>query len=414
MKTIFPAILLLIVTTGYSQPQKLYFDPNYAGGAPQSQLFEEIQYIPLETTRGSRFGRISELIVTPQYFIVRDNDTDAVYFFDRRGKFLRKYSMKGYRVMSIQLVPKKNTAYISFITKSYNPSQSEIKKWTGDPKEMSGPAVTRAVYYDLKDVTKGKVTPIANFSLAILRPTLLKDGLWAYSHIYADKKWEDSTDYELKIWNGQRTLREYFPFNMQKSSEFFDEPARISFYSNPSDGTILFSRPYHYTLYQLLSDSITERYTFVLPAESSLPASFFTQNFASKTELLDFKTKHTQYNLGIRGVTETAQYLFFGLDYLRGGRDRSYLFDKASNQFYNQFRISSDSNNYFLPVIPNGIQYNDGARLYSSVSSAAMFQSKEAAKTRNLEYNAVLKKYFAGSDRNGNPVIVQLKPKIKQ
>ncbi len=414
MKTIFLAILLLIVITGYSQPQKLYFDPNYAGGSPQSQLFEEIHYIPLETTRGSRFGRISELIVTPQYFIVRDNDTDAVYFFDRHGKFLKKYSMKGYRVMSIQLAAQKNAIYISFITKSYNPTQAEIKKWTGDPKEISGSGVTRAVYYDLKDVTRGKVSPIANFSLAILRPTLLKNGQWAYSHIYADKKWEDSTDYELKISNGQRTLKAYFPFNMQKSSEFFDEPARIYFYSNPSDGTILFSRPYHYTLYQLLPDTITERYTLVLPAESSLPASFFTQNFESKTALLDFKTKHTQYNLAIRNVTETGQYLFFGLEYFRGGRDRSYLFDKVNNQFYNQFRISSDSNNYFLPVMPNGIQYNDGARLYSSVSSAAMFQAKEAARTRNLEYNAVLKNYFARSNRDGNPVIVLLKPKTKR
>jgi hypothetical protein len=79
MRNVFAALLLLITKlAGAQSAQTLYFDPASTIGAPVSRLFESVTYIPLETTRQSLFGQISQLVVTAQYFIVFDYDTQAL------------------------------------------------------------------------------------------------------------------------------------------------------------------------------------------------------------------------------------------------------------------------------------------------------------------------------------------------
>ncbi|MBK8087175.1 MAG: 6-bladed beta-propeller [Chitinophagaceae bacterium] len=101
MRNIFAALFLLMASLAAGQSaQTLYFDPNSTIGAPASRVFESISYIPLETTRQSLFGQISRLVVTDQYFIIFDYDTQGLYFFDRSGKFI-----KNIRTINIQLLP---------------------------------------------------------------------------------------------------------------------------------------------------------------------------------------------------------------------------------------------------------------------------------------------------------------------
>ena len=413
MQNILRTFILVILTViqAQAQPKKLYFDPTYAAGMPQSRLFSEIKYIPLETTKESVFGRISRLVVTEQYFIILDNDTEAIYFFDKSGKFIKKYVERGYDISNIAYDMSRNAIFITGRNKNYSPSQKEIQAAIDDPLNNSLKKYSRAVYYDLEDVTAEKIKPLKDFDIVMASPRQFNKDQWVYSYIYANKNWKSSEDYELKIHDGHKTIGAFFPYNRKTSSIYFGSPERISFFNTLENSNLLFTRPYHYTIYQLSPDSVKELYTVIMPAANTIPNSFFQENFDSRAKLEDYKTKNSGYVWGIDNVIDLKDYLFFSLDFFRSYRERNFLFEKKTNQFINLNKITADSTNAFLPVMGYGVQYNDGEYLYSSISSTAMFQNQVNNAARNPRYDETIKSYFEKSKPSANPVIIALKPK---
>lgn len=415
MKRIAYILMLVFLTViqAKAQPKTLYFDPAYANGAPQAKLFDEIKYVPLETTRESLFGRIHQLIVTKNYFIVWDTDTDAIYFFDKNGKFIKKYSSKGYTIRSLRLDSAKNALYISELNKNYSPTQKDVQAVLDDPFKNAALKYTKASYYDLNDVKQAKFTVLKDFDIIMADPSIFNKSNWVYSYIYANKSWEDITDHELKVSDGKRIISQYFPYSRQKSSIFYGSPEKISFFKGPTDAELLFTRPYNYNIYKLTPDSVTALYTLIMPMANTLPKTFFTQSFDSRAALQDYKMKNNSFVWGIENVIDYHNLLFFSLDYFRGFNERNFFFDKSDNQFYNINKITADSTNAFLPVMGYRLQYFDDHYLYTSVSSTAMFQNFEANKTRNPAYSPIIQNYFSKSKATANPVIIAIKPKLK-
>lgn len=409
----FAIVIIGLLTTfcAIGQPQKLYFEPTYATGMPQSKLFSEVKYIPLETTKESLFGRIYRLIATKDYFIVFDRDTDAIYFFDKNGRFVKKYTYKGYQIRSISYDENKNALFISGLNKNYNPSQKEVQAAIDNPINNSSIKYSQAIYYDLKDVKAEKTRVLKNFEIVMANPHQFNKDQWVYSYIYANKAWKDAEDYELKIYDGKETIGAFFPYNRKTSSIYYSSPERISFFKTSDPSTLLFTRPYHYTIYQLSPDSVKELYTVIMPAANTIPNSFFTENFDSRSKLEDYKMKNSGFVWGIDNVIELEDYLFFSLDFFRSFRERNFLFDKKSKQFINLSKITSDSTNAFLPAMGYSIQYHDQDFLYTSISSASMFQNKESNAARNPVYDAALKNYFENGKSADNPVIIALRLK---
>ncbi|RZK54342.1 MAG: 6-bladed beta-propeller [Pedobacter sp.] len=68
----------------------LRIDPQSARGAAVSQIFDEVKFIPLETTKESLFGNIAQLKVAGNKLIIYDYDTKAVLLFSNEGKFITK------------------------------------------------------------------------------------------------------------------------------------------------------------------------------------------------------------------------------------------------------------------------------------------------------------------------------------
>ena len=68
----------------------LRIDPQSARGAAVSQLFDEVKFVPLETTKESLFGNISQLKVANNKYIIFDYDTRSVLLFNTDGKFIAK------------------------------------------------------------------------------------------------------------------------------------------------------------------------------------------------------------------------------------------------------------------------------------------------------------------------------------
>lgn len=411
MRHVLAALVLLAAKALTGQTaQTLYFDPASTIGAPASRLFESITYVPLETTRQSLFGQISRLVVTPQYFIIFDYDTQGLYFFDKSGKFIKKYKDDKYTVSSMQWMEKENALYLLQINKNFRPTEQERDELVRNPFSKNSMKYGRSVYYSLADIQKEQITELPGFTISMTNPSYLAPDQWVYSLVLADKNAKDSIDYELKLSDGSKTTGAYFPF-AKRTSSYLSEPGNIEFFSTGNPRALFFTRAYNYSIYQLTSDSVTTLYNFVLPFENTVPKTFFTNEFSSRNELRSYKQMNPGYVWRINGLVPIQNYLFFSLDYQK--RDRRFLFDKASNRFYNINRITADSSNAFLPVMGWGIQYYDQTTLYSSISSDAMFRSRDTEKHRNPVYTNVVTTYFEKSKPSSNPVIIILKPSAK-
>ncbi|RYE37744.1 MAG: 6-bladed beta-propeller, partial [Sphingobacteriales bacterium] len=79
-----------IIPIDTSDVKTLRVDPSNSFGASASEAFDSATYIPLETTKESIFGKIDKLEVTDKYFIILDENTNSILFFDRQGKFQHK------------------------------------------------------------------------------------------------------------------------------------------------------------------------------------------------------------------------------------------------------------------------------------------------------------------------------------
>lgn len=413
MKYIAPILLpfLFFSMPSLAQSQKLYFDPGTASGVPESRIFDEIKYIPLQTKRESLFGRISQLIVTDKYFVIYDTDTRAIYFFLKDGQFARKFKFRRYDIKNIVYDKNRDALLITGLNKNYSPSQKDIQTMIDDPVNNNSIRYTRAVYYYLSGEKEWKSEVIKNFDMTLANPFIFNKDYWVYSYIYANRAWPDTEDHELKISDGKKVVRSYFPYSRKTSSVFYGEPKSISFYETGTDSSLLFTRPFQYGIYRLTADTIQELYSIVLPANNSIPQSFYSENFASRGSLEDFRMKNSGLAWGVNNVIDLDRYLFFSLDFLRNFRGRNFILDKKTMTFYNQNRITADSSNHFLPVLGFGIQAYDQHYLYSSVSSATMFQNKKSNEKRDLNYDPELTRYFRERKQDDNPVIIILKPK---
>ncbi len=392
--------------------KELYFQPGFASGASASKVFEEINYIPLQTTKKSLFGRIRKLLVSDKYYIIWDGDTNFIYFFDKTGAFVHKYRPRRCNIKSIELDRPRNAIFISGSDKNFNFSQAEIEKMMEDPTNKSFSKFTWSGYYDLNDVRKEKVKEIHDFSLALVSPVIFNHNQWAYSYTSADRKWKDITGYELNVHDGEKTIAEYFPYN-KKNDAFHYRASQISFFPTGNSGELLFSRPFRYSIYRLTKDSVSQLYTFIMPMDMSLPKAFFTHPFRTRNDVDQYRSQNGGLVWGIQNVHKMGDYLFFSLDYNRSWRERNFLYDESSGKFYNTGKINTDSANAYLPILPGSVQYNDGEYLYTSISSTYMFQSRDNNASRQPQYPAALQQYFEKGTRSNNPVIIQLKLKNK-
>lgn len=407
--TIF--ICLVFSLTIFGQTEKaLYFQPSFAIGSSASKFYDEVNYIPLQTTRKSLFGRIRQLLVSDKYFIIWDADTNSLYFFDKAGKFIKKYRPPKCIIKSIQLDKSRNAIFITGSNKNFKFSQAEIEQMMEDPTNKKFARFSWSGYYNLEDVHKEQVIELKHFSLALVLPTIFNGNSWAYSYIYSNRKWNDVSDYELKLQNGGAALKEYFVYNKKNSAVYY-QPQQISFYPI-ANNELLFTRPYNYGIYLLNKDTVSLLHTLVMPLENSLPQSFFSYPFKSKSEIENYRENNGSLVWAINNLYRLNSYLFFSLDYRKNFRERSFMYDEASGKFYNIGKVSSDSTTAFLPLT-SYLQYSDESYLYGSISSSTMFQSKESNAGKNPQYTPAVKQYFDNSSRNANPVIIQMKPKNK-
>src|ERR1700678_2149632 len=96
MKYLIALILILLNRSLTAQPTiTLRLDPDNSRGGPASQIFDSIEFIPLQTTSESLFGSIDQLEVADSLFIILDVRSHSILLFHRNGKFYTKITTGG-------------------------------------------------------------------------------------------------------------------------------------------------------------------------------------------------------------------------------------------------------------------------------------------------------------------------------
>jgi hypothetical protein len=374
-------------------------------GTNVSQIFEEVNYIPLETNKESIFGKIDQLYVTNRYFIILDHDTNCILFFFKDGKFHCK--IKGGTASKTDFPT--GTRFFTVDKEkselSFKIGNSKIAVFDFDGKKIREDSIYESYsYYNLSQ----KKIVHSYFNLNQKNPT-------------------ESITNELFWQLDKKIYKNALPYAVKQSpiaaSDLIGGGSRESaFYENAENGTVTYFRPYDYNIYQLNSDSLWINYTFILPQNISLPGDFRSNPiyYGRRINFLLRENKELVYN--ISHFYKLGNLLFFRFGNGNANINNSFIFSLQTSTLFAVDHIASDSSNYFLPIFLSyghpsitfanaNFLTTDGTYIYTTAPSLDMFEAKNVTANKHIQYSGSLKSYFDKRNKDDNPVIIQIKPR---
>jgi len=380
----------------------LRIDPQTAHGAKVSEVFDDVKFIPLETTKESLFGRINSLKVVKNQFVIFDYDTRAVLIFSREGKFKGK--------IDASKIPKDDA----------DKSKNEFYGYKiVDDNKDSVISIFAGKYHHYFDLTGKFIKKIPRKDLQLFEQFQFADKETTVRPFFVKKTGKDSTYYELAVLRKKDTLT-YLPFSMDRyqKDDFWDG---AKFYDYDGKNEMFFVNLYDYNIHKITPSGLALTYRIIFPANNSLPKDWMTNpSYVKKRSEYFQRNQKVFYSLN--NTYPVGDFLFMQM--------RSYSWDKETKKaiIYNLKTtevtslqdIEPDSASYFLPVtdagsyhdfLSNGFLLYKDDYFYTSYSSLAMFAFKSQMGDRNKKFPPLLEDYFKTQDRKSNPVIIQLKPK---
>ncbi|MGE9314739.1 6-bladed beta-propeller [Niabella sp. CJ426] len=401
-------------------------DPSRAIDTSFSALFEDAEIIPLETSRASVFGIVKQLLVTNQYFIILDPDTDAVLFFDKNGRFVTKYKNKQsrYRINFIRLDPAHHALLIFSQNENYNISATKLQAYLekGPGKELPGLIQSTRLY--LGDILKLRSEELPPYAYWLANPVSLDSNHLAYSVIKSNPNNKDTLDHQIHIVTGNKWIKSFFPYSIKKDSAFSGSGAvwQCSFSATLNDSVFLMTRPFDSIIYALTPSSVTERYKVVAPVQETNEMSFGTgaaSFFVGDMPIMSapgFGPGRTGASVvfntnNIRQVFSLEPYLFFSIN--KSFAYDYFIYNRINHCIYKYKELSPDSSNYMFP--PTGaILAADQSGIYQSVTARSLFRKRKNAAKSKWKYQASLTRFYNTAKETDNPVLIRVKPKEQQ
>ncbi|MES2810364.1 MAG: 6-bladed beta-propeller [Bacteroidota bacterium] len=400
-----PAFAQRTVQTDTSHYQTLRIDPGNAMGGNASDFFEEINYIPLETTPESLYGSIAQLEVVDDYFIIRDDGTRAILIFKKSGKFHAK--IKSASVFSVNRWTKQivvtNAARNGNAFYDFDGKYIKTVNYSKQPKErffylsdvfFIGPdkmiMYNSSQGFDTTDVINYKPYSRSNFKFITT-----KDDTKTVDAVGMPYKKEDVT------LEGYST----------------DGIGPMSYYGN--DTTFYYSKEFARGIYTVTPNTIKLDYKFMFPLNNSLPADFAT-NPVYNFKRSEYLQRNREVIFSVNNVYRVGSNLLFEASAQSSNLEDNLIYNLKTGRLIAFKRISTDASSFYLPLyMPGptayfdfkGITACDGQNIYTSASSLAMFRAYQENEDKNIKYNGVLTDYFKNRNKKDNEVIIQLKLK---
>lgn len=375
-------------------------DPNLPNGGPMSQVFSEINFIPLETTTESLFGDITQLEVTESNYIVFDRDTKSILIFDRQGKFKAKIKSAG---LSESGKSKDNkSGFYGF---------EMIKKSTGD-----------VIRIDFKDKIynygiDGKLIDVIKPDqkrLTYDKKYDFNDSVQVVSY-FKEKASSEEPNYVYALFKNNEVTSKYFEIDEEKYKMGYFAVGGPIFIGTDNPMILHAVRPYDYNIYQITRSGISVAYTLVFPENNTIPADFKTNPIYTGKQM-DYFFNNDSKIFGIGHTYQIGDFLYFKCGSLSPHvrKNGSFVYDLKNDYLISLNRLDPDSLSHHLPIIgrwENDFKKYDGSYLYASLSSLEMFAYYEQEKNKKMRYPALVENYFKHGNKKDNPVIIQIKPK---
>ncbi|MBO9594437.1 MAG: 6-bladed beta-propeller [Niabella sp.] len=420
-------LLSLLIGIGHmalAQRPPVLLDPATAKDTTLSCIFEETEIIPLETTRQSTFGIISQLVVTNQYFIILDTDTDAVLFFNRQGKFIIKYKNKPnrYRINFIQPDNDHHALLIFSQNRNYTLTAARLQGFLakGPGALLSTRVMATRLYLNSLDSLYTETLPPSTYLLT--NPVALGTGRFAFSFIRSDGKNTGTQDYALKMMNNGNITQQFFPYHTKTDSVFYGPAAyQCSFFPTLNDSVFFISRPAQPCIYRLTPGSLTEAYQITGPKTEHASATPEAFSFTAADRITISGITITSARSGrkdnlflsntntVNNFIDQKRFLFFNVRQAMGYYNY-YVFDKKEQMLYNRNKLKADSSCYPFPLQGPVLAF-DEKNIYQGLSPRALFNLKKSAGSTRLHYEKSLSRFYDTGKPENNPVILRLKTK---
>ncbi|OQY94187.1 MAG: hypothetical protein B6D37_09285 [Sphingobacteriales bacterium UTBCD1] len=408
--SIFLFFLFLTFVKGLTQSIPLIrIDPTNAYGGTMSDFFDEIEYIPLETTTESLLGSASKLVITDSSFVIGDYDTKSIFFFTPSGKFITRARLPYENSISMNISYETDRKMISVISFNWDTEKGICKYYTLTGKLIDTPKE------NITKETSAVVYLGSGFNLGI-----------NWNYLYKGESPKNSTFFIFSTYKKGIRYKSFLPFNQANSLAFSRlMGSYITAFGNPlkaQNGYLYAAEPLTFKTFKINKDTAIASFQFVLPYERVIPKTLIEGNnlksIDSLKETLSFDNKTI---LQISNIFYYRNYLFFKLIprmYLfKPNSDPefqyNFMYDTLTKKLISIEKISPDASSYFLSALGHiaqrdGIEYFNG-NLYTSLSALEMFNQMEKTKEKAKRYPPALDKYFSTETRKSNPVIVKLK-----
>jgi len=406
---LFGLLTVNAVTLGQNtvDSKRIMIDPINAMGGVASKYFDDIQYIPLQTTKESLFGRIDQLYVTSSFYIILDKTTEAVLFFNKDGSYHHKVNK--FRFDRIFQVPNSGGIRRSII------SSFSIAA-TGDHFYISSIFEPNILYvYTFEGIRTGKISlPVHTQDYCEL-----KNGYFVckQQRPYSAADLNKFNPYDISIIKDSTSDPIFlFPIIANHTALLDDLYGHIKYLNKGgTDTTCLYSPDFSYHLYELGASGIVRNFEVLFPNYLSIPQNFDNDSVYNGRRKEYLKDKSVISSIWEAALINNYLLLDIRIPNAQNNLNRvSLLYSLRSSRLILLDKISADEKTSYLPVSGNtrsDLLFFDTGYIYYSFPSLTMISAKEAMGDKRPVYSPVMENYFKTEDRKSNPVLVRLKPK---
>lgn len=408
-KLIWSCCMVIAVLYAPAQDNPLYLNPENALGAKAAVLFSDAELVPLETTKASYFSNIVDFLVTPNHYIFLDNVANAVFIFDKQGRFLHKYKKKKYELHSIQYIRSENAVFITGQNKNYTIPELKAQQMMAKSTKTD---FTKYKSFDLlylNPESRYKIKSLHVPRQALINAAYYFNGSYITINNRYNKYLNDTVAYHLNIVDNNKVTRPYFPFfNITRLPSFY-EPVYFAIDNTTSDTNFFIQKQFDNTVYKLTADSLIAQYRFVFPADQTMQNDFQTTLFKDNIDYNTAKNKNNKAVSGLYNMLEHQHYFFFSTYALSSAR-KNFIFNTIDKKLYDLGKVTSDSTMLFLPTkIFSTMSERDADYVYTRISAADLIKEKEKMLQKNQALPQNIQQLLARIDKFDNAIIVKLK-----
>jgi hypothetical protein len=340
-----------------AQLQKLYLHPKPVGNENQSNYVDSIRFIPMEAKDGVTLGAYNNVQVTENHFLVVDFPNKNLLLYSRNGNFVKKINFKKQGDFYPSYREDINAIVFFGNNKNYALTSKDRIKIILDWDNPRNRKYFKKYIIDLKDptFTIQKVTPDKFDVIGAYR---YYDDYFRQSSISTSELYKDTLDYEIKLFKDNQFVKGFFAYNHVNEPKFLYTEQGVTFTPTDTSYINFLARPYCDTIYKMIRDSVFPVYKLVMPLENTLPASFFTTPFKSKTERDNFNRNNGWMFRQVYNCYETPRYIFMSIGYF--SNFDSYVYNKKTNAFIRSRNIKPDSSQYNLSLIGDVVSRKNG------------------------------------------------------